>query len=210
MHIFQKRIKLDDKSKKWVLLGVSDESKAYKLYDPVSKKIIISKDVIFEEDVCWNWDIQKVECRPYLLEWKNDYENDIEGVEGNEEGGNNDDNNDASNDNNNDDTANSIESNSSSSEHHEDDSPNAIEGRVRKTPSWMADYETGEGLSDEDNLNAMMMLAEDDPLSFEKASKSNKWRGAMRAEIELIENNKTWEFTVLSGFIKLSLMRMER
>lgn len=59
----QKRSKLDDKSKKCVLLGVSDESKAYKLYDPVSKKVIISKDVIFEEDVCWNWDNQKDECR---------------------------------------------------------------------------------------------------------------------------------------------------
>jgi len=44
----QKRSKLDDKSKKCVLLGVSDESKAYELYDLVSKKIIISKDVIFE------------------------------------------------------------------------------------------------------------------------------------------------------------------
>jgi hypothetical protein len=44
----QKRSKLDDKIKKFVLMGVSDKSKAYKLYDPISKKIIISKDVIFE------------------------------------------------------------------------------------------------------------------------------------------------------------------
>lgn len=65
---------------------------------------------------------------------------------GNEEGGNNDD------------TINSIESNSSSSESHEDESPNMVEGRIRRVSSYLADYETGEGLSDEDNLNAMMMF----------------------------------------------------
>ncbi|CAL2265082.1 unnamed protein product [Prunus armeniaca] len=46
----QKRIKLDDKSTQCVLLGVSDESKAYRLFDPVSKKIIVSRDVVFEEN----------------------------------------------------------------------------------------------------------------------------------------------------------------
>jgi len=43
----QKRNKLDDKSVKCVLLGVSEESKAYKLYDPLNKKIYVSKDVKF-------------------------------------------------------------------------------------------------------------------------------------------------------------------
>lgn len=42
-----KRIKLDDKSMKCILLGVNKESKAYRLFDPVSKKIVISRDVIF-------------------------------------------------------------------------------------------------------------------------------------------------------------------
>lgn len=41
MHIPDaKRTKLEDKSFVCVLLGVSEESKAYKLYDPVSKKIV--------------------------------------------------------------------------------------------------------------------------------------------------------------------------
>lgn len=43
----QKRIKLDDKRIQCVLLGVSDELKAYRLFDLVSKKIIVSRDVIF-------------------------------------------------------------------------------------------------------------------------------------------------------------------
>ena len=43
MHVpDSKRVKLDAKSLKCILLGVSDESKAFKLFDPISNKIIIS------------------------------------------------------------------------------------------------------------------------------------------------------------------------
>lgn len=37
-----------DKSLKCVLLGVSEESKAYSLYDPVSERIIISGGAVFK------------------------------------------------------------------------------------------------------------------------------------------------------------------
>jgi hypothetical protein len=43
------RKKLDNKSIKCVHLGLSDESKAYKLHDPAQRKIIVSRDVIFDE-----------------------------------------------------------------------------------------------------------------------------------------------------------------
>ena len=52
----QKINKLDDKSKRCVFLGVTDESKAYKLFDPVAKKVIMSRDVVFEEDKSWDWE----------------------------------------------------------------------------------------------------------------------------------------------------------
>ena len=51
-----KRTKLDDKSLSCVLLGVSEESKAYRPYDPTSQRIIINRDVVFEEDKSWDWD----------------------------------------------------------------------------------------------------------------------------------------------------------
>lgn len=50
----QKRIKLDTKSIKCVFLGVSENSKAYRMFDPISNKIIISRDVVFEEEKQWN------------------------------------------------------------------------------------------------------------------------------------------------------------
>lgn len=51
----EKRKKLDDKNIKCVLFGLSEESKAYRLYDPVGGKIIISRDILFEEDAEWEW-----------------------------------------------------------------------------------------------------------------------------------------------------------
>ena len=57
------------------------------------------------------------------------------------------------------------------------------------------DYERGEGLSDDNGLN-VMMVTEDDPISFEEAIKSEKWRNAMMKEMESIEKNMTWELTI--------------
>lgn len=50
----QIRGKLDDESVKCVLLGVSEESKAYRLYNPVTQKVINSRDVLFDEGSSWN------------------------------------------------------------------------------------------------------------------------------------------------------------
>jgi hypothetical protein len=49
------RRKLDNKSSRYVLLGLSEESKAYKLYDTKSTKTVIRRDVILEETKGWNW-----------------------------------------------------------------------------------------------------------------------------------------------------------
>jgi len=57
----QKRRKLDDKGEKCIFLGVSEQSKAYKLYNPITKKIIISRDVIFDEGQFWICDKDSVQ-----------------------------------------------------------------------------------------------------------------------------------------------------
>lgn len=63
-----RRTKLEDKSHCCVLFGVSRESKAYRLYDPTSKRIIISRDVVFEEDGQWNWEKRYEEDNKFDLE----------------------------------------------------------------------------------------------------------------------------------------------
>lgn len=45
----QKRKKLDEKREKCISFGNNDHSEAHKLHNPITKKIIISRDVIFYE-----------------------------------------------------------------------------------------------------------------------------------------------------------------
>lgn len=49
------RKKLDDKGQKCIFLGSSDKSKAYRLFNPITKKIFVSRDVIFNEEAISNW-----------------------------------------------------------------------------------------------------------------------------------------------------------
>jgi len=57
----EKKNKLDEKGEKCVFLSVSDCSKAYKLYNPNTKKIIISRDVIFDQENFWQWHVHSVD-----------------------------------------------------------------------------------------------------------------------------------------------------
>jgi hypothetical protein len=45
-----KSTKLDDKSKKYIIIGYNKKFKAYNHYDPVKKKLMISKDVDLNEE----------------------------------------------------------------------------------------------------------------------------------------------------------------
>jgi len=47
--------KLDDRSRKLVHLGTEPGSKAYRLLDPVNRKIVVSRDVVFDEEKGWDW-----------------------------------------------------------------------------------------------------------------------------------------------------------
>jgi hypothetical protein len=48
-----KKRKLDDQGGKCVFVGYSEESKAYKFYNPLIGKLVVSRDVIFSEEEAW-------------------------------------------------------------------------------------------------------------------------------------------------------------
>jgi transposase InsO family protein len=79
-----RRVKLDNKSRKCIFFGVSDESKVYRLFDPISHKIIISRDVVFEEDQRWDWEVCYNKEIVSDLVWEQD-EGEGTGVGANEE-----------------------------------------------------------------------------------------------------------------------------
>jgi len=50
VHVPDQNIKkLDAKSELYIFIGYSETSKAYKLYNPLTNKLIVSRDVIFDE-----------------------------------------------------------------------------------------------------------------------------------------------------------------
>ena len=63
----------------------------------------------------------------------------------------------------------------------------------------MRDYETEQGLSDEEHVNQahLALFTDGDPITFAEAIKSEKLRKSMDQEIQAIEKNDTWELTVL-------------
>jgi hypothetical protein len=64
--------KLDDRGLKTVFIGYEPGSKAYRLYDPVSGRVQVSRDVAFDENTFWHWDNPDTEeqgAEPFMVEY---------------------------------------------------------------------------------------------------------------------------------------------
>lgn len=186
----EKRSKLDDKSNTCIFFGFSEESKGYRLYNPQSKKVIVSRDVVFEESKGWNWEEERDHTNTELT-WSDDdmtwedsgdeeeyfYEEEqpVETVEEDQTA---------------DHTADQAADQTQISPQIE-----VRDGRVRRRPSYLSDYVTGND-DEEDEVN-MVEINSTDPLSFEEAEKSPKWREAMDEEMNSILKNQTWELSNL-------------
>lgn len=184
VHISDKdRRKLDDKSLKCVFLGLSQESKAYRMYDPVSKKVVVSRDVVFEEDKKWDWGDSTKEVEIPTFVWgdedslhdepiNEEAEEQVEEEEQQDEDATNEENehlvgNNASN----------PQVSSNEEVENTSSSPPRVQGRDRRPPAYFEDYVSGFEFDEETNL--MMFTSLDDPISYEDAVKSPKWREAM-------------------------------
>ncbi|CAL8151793.1 unnamed protein product [Prunus armeniaca] len=125
---------------------VKKESKAYRLYDPIAKKVVISRDVVFEEDKSWDWDRSYEEHIMADLEWDDEGENEAVNAEndgavsGEKEGV----------------IAESVGSPQTGENGRE--SSNSDERRDRRPPGWMRDYVSGERLSEEEDTNVNLAL----------------------------------------------------
>jgi hypothetical protein len=51
------RNNLDKKGNKCIFVGYFEDKKAYKMYDPIARKIIINRDVQFVENEAWDGNI---------------------------------------------------------------------------------------------------------------------------------------------------------
>jgi hypothetical protein len=178
------RKKLDSKSIKCVHLGLSEESKAYKLYDPIEKKIIISRDVVFDELHGWDWDNKdKKRTDKTTIEDVSDDEltgntqqGDIDGQEGNE----------------------STDAKDHNEDSNEDNDDEQLPPRARRIPGHLRDFVLDNEAAEDQELHNYVVYSNcEDPNSYDEAAKSEVWRSAMDSEIDSIEKNNTWELTTL-------------
>nr|GEV80828.1 retrovirus-related Pol polyprotein from transposon TNT 1-94 [Tanacetum cinerariifolium] len=54
-----RRLKLDDRSEKYVFDSYDKQSKGNKLYNLVTRKVVVSRDMKFDEKGSWDWSIQE-------------------------------------------------------------------------------------------------------------------------------------------------------
>ena len=54
VHILdEKRQKLDSKSEKCILVGYSQQRKGYKCFNPSTRKVLVTQDIVFDESTSW-------------------------------------------------------------------------------------------------------------------------------------------------------------
>ena len=157
---------------------------------------MVSRDVKFEEDKCWDWDKSYEELITVDLECG---DNEGEAAISDSEGDND---------------AEEVEIVPSSAEEveivpssnvndivpssnmNDINSSSSNERRSRRRPVWMDDYDNGDNFSEEDAAN-MVLFAFADPVHFEEAVKSERWKAAMDSEMKAIEKNNSWLLTDL-------------
>ncbi|TXG65900.1 hypothetical protein EZV62_007175 [Acer yangbiense] len=161
----ERRTKLDNRSITCVLLGVSEESKGYRLFDPVAKRVVVSRDVIFEEEKQWDWDVSYENQIVVDLEWGDGDGENEEGVSENGNGENTDGEVGETRDE-------GVREKEDGSSEGEERVRELRQSRERQPPTWMGDYVCGEGLF-EDEVH-MALVVSTDPLCFEEAVKSFK------------------------------------
>ncbi|CAA6674078.1 unnamed protein product [Spirodela intermedia] len=47
--------KLEDRGRKMIFIGYECGSKAYRAYDPTTRRVHVTRDVVFDENAQWDW-----------------------------------------------------------------------------------------------------------------------------------------------------------
>ena len=165
--------KLDDRGRRVVYLGREPGTKGCRLYDPVTKKLQVSRDVVFREKEHWSWE-------------KNEQDVNIPGlitmIEDNSEK---------------DSSTETGETCSTPVRMIENRGADMSVERSAATPaSKPRKYRGLDELYSEteviEMLDELMLLKVEEPMNYQEASMKKEWKDAMNMEMETIEKNNTW------------------
>ncbi|CAL9026844.1 unnamed protein product [Prunus brigantina] len=165
------RQKFDDKSRKGVFMGYGSCEKGYRVYDLQSKKIVLSRSVIFNEDKAWNWKSDQEESAPIPFNLGG---NEKEAEFGEEQ-------------------TEAIQFDNGGSSHSNtivdvSDGNNSGNNSQASTPS-----STPVKLRTLEDIYARCHMCIIEPENYQEAATDIAWQEAMNAELEMIEKNNTWE-----------------
>lgn len=177
--------KLDTKSKKCVFICYYSDTKAYRLFNLITSKVIVSGDVTFNEDAGWNWKLSsKIETTPFVIYEESSEESGNSPVEGNAASSVNipaESNNSCGT------QSGAIGEGSCGGEH-----DTSVESPARKIRSLAETYE-----------NYTFALNVTDPCTYEEVEEIEVWREVMNEELEAIRKNSTWELVEPSSEKKI-------
>ncbi|KAH9745452.1 hypothetical protein KPL70_004078 [Citrus sinensis] len=169
----ESRAKLDDKREKFIFIGYDNNSKGYKLYNPNNGKIVISRDVIFDEEGECDFGSGVDDFNFFPIE--EDDHTQIKQVDEQQEP--------------------ATPPISPASTTCGDSPPSFLNERTEERTRSLQDlYEVTER---HDNLTLFCLFADCEPVNFQEAALDEKWRIAMDEEIKAIVKNDTWELTTL-------------
>ncbi|GJY66443.1 zinc finger, CCHC-type containing protein [Tanacetum coccineum] len=213
--------KLDDRSSRMVYLGNEQGSKAYRLFDPTTQKICVSRDVKFKENETWDWKeymSEHINDEPEWTDFKIENlevtsEHHDQGTQPSEE-----DNEFPNNDNDGYASPTTGSPSHSQTPHTPSTSSSQVNSQVTPNISIQSIYQSDSGSISTTNshshfdhtplrgfrtLNDLyenteeLLLAEDEPKNYKEASSDQKWIEAMKVELDSINKNNTWELTTL-------------
>lgn len=183
------RKKLDDRSRVLVHLGTEPGTKAYRLLDPTNKRIVVSRDVHFDEERRWNWEVseskgaESFEVELWPLKDDHNLPDDTTMDENTHS-----------------------EEESDKEEHEEEEEQLQSEprrsSRISTKPSYLDDYV----LVAEAECERLLMVINNEPYDYNEAKELKVWVDACLDEIASIEKNNTWTLVELPrGFKPIGL-----
>ncbi|KAI5348361.1 hypothetical protein L3X38_001248 [Prunus dulcis] len=177
---FQKtlRHKLEENSHKCIFVGYGLCEKGYRLFDPSNRKIILSRDVKFDEESLWKWENAREEEMTVLVPTRNQ------------------------------DYALNPDLNAPLQIHEEvialEEPSQSLDTQIQADGDPTLQDESTEGSSQVydhtpkkwksiNDIMAQCNMWIMEPENFEEADLDESWRRAMEAELEMIEKNNTWQ-----------------
>ncbi|KAK8954179.1 hypothetical protein KSP39_PZI002872 [Platanthera zijinensis] len=158
------RKKLEMKAEKGIFIGYSQQSKAYRIYNPKTQKLSITRDVIFNENTSWDWDQNPENPHLHTEVTEEQPSQPVEGI-------------------------NLHELLPHTAEPEELRQPEPIseseeESSHPRFRSLAEIYQIEEDIA---------LLIKEEPEDYATAAADPKWRKAMEEEIEMVEKNDTWQ-----------------